>query len=77
MRSFDQRFKPRADEQTLATLRTAPNGTTVRLRSIIFTKIGRSSWANDFRAGMSDADVASVLDGTETYDTPHNESEQQ
>jgi hypothetical protein len=61
MRSFDQRFKPKAPEGIVAALTDAPVGTTATVRAVVFTKTSSKHWANDFRVGMSHAEVASVL----------------
>lgn len=62
MRAFDQRFQPVVtDPAVLEALIAAPAGTTATVRGIAFTKTDRRHWRNNFRAGMTSRQVASVL----------------
>lgn len=71
--NYDQRFRPtqtQAQAGKRARLDALPNGTEIRIRAIVFVKHSRNRYSNDFRDQMNAGDVASVLDGTETYHTP-------
>ena len=61
MRSFDQRFKPHVNATLLEHVTDAPAGSTATIRGIEFRKDTRWRWHNDFRSGMTNREVASVL----------------
>lgn len=62
---YDQRFKPKADAEQVEQLAQLPPGATVTVRAVTFRKAKRNSWANDFRTGLTDREVASTFDGSE------------
>lgn len=61
MRTYDVRFKAKAPPHLIDQCAALPAGATATVRAIRFVKAGRNSWRNDFRTGMTDAQVASVL----------------
>jgi hypothetical protein len=71
MRSFDQRFKEKAPAELIEQLTALPAGSTATIREVVFSKDSRYRWHNDFRVGMTNREVASVLaEGTHTITTP-------
>jgi hypothetical protein len=67
MRSFDQRFKEQAPAELIERLTELPAGSTATIRSVVFRKDTRWRWHNDFRVGLTNREVASVLaEGTHT-----------
>jgi hypothetical protein len=71
MKPFEKRFRDAAPADLIERLTKAPAGTTARAvrdsgTEIVFCKTGRWHWRNDFRAQMTNRQVASVLAEPET-----------
>lgn len=61
MRTYDVRFRAKPPGHLHEKCTELPVGATATIRGITFVKAARNSWRNHFRAGMTDAQVASVL----------------
>jgi hypothetical protein len=61
MRGFEQRFKEPAPTELVDELAKLPPGATASIRHVVFTKVSRYRWRNDFRENITTRQVASVL----------------